>query len=250
VGDFCFRRHVDVSIVYLQQLRPQAHPVLPGARQVTSDTFWNEHPPLQATQVVINIMGGTLAGTRFHFYENVHGHQMILVPYSPGFVMTADAKKKMRDVLEQMDWLFITKREPDQGNPDHFLHFGIAPILRKQVTVAYHATRTCLIEKIMTEGLLPSNQERRSTDFPDTEGVIHICTKLRHRGGENDSAEWWANHLSKSEHTLCRDPNWTILQIDMALVPTARAYQDMHSKSGLIVDRIARIPPEALTKIG
>jgi len=212
--------------------------------------FWTEHPSLQATQAVVGIMGGTLAGMRFHYYKNVHGHHMILIPYSPGFVMTTDAKKKMRDALDEMNWLFITKREPDPANPDEFPHFGIAPILEKRVALAYHVTRTCLIEKIMAEGLLPSNQERRSTDFPDTEGVIHVCTKLGHRENENDSAEWWADHLSKSEHTLSSDPNWSILQIDMALVPAARVYQDMHSKSGLIVDRISRIPPAALTRIG
>jgi hypothetical protein len=95
--------------------------------------------------------------------------------------------------------------------------------------------------------LKPSNEERRATTFPDTEGVIHICAKLREVGGK-DSAEWWRDELSKKNRF--GNPNWGILQIDMAGLPAeARIYQDMHSVSGVIVDRIDKIPGNLISEV-
>ena len=48
---------------------------------------------------------------------------------------------------------------------------------------------------------------------------------------------------------MFRDPNWGILSIDVARLLHARVYQDMHSQSGLVIDRIERIPPDLITVI-
>jgi len=132
--------------------------------------------------------------------------------------------------------------------------FGMAPILPATLAVGYHATRECVIRRACGagveggEGMLPSNDERRATDFPDTDGVIHVCAKLTHAGEENDSAVWWMHALSKRNRH--NDPHWGIVRVDMTRLPaTARVYQDMHSASGVIVDRIDRIPAHALSPV-
>ena len=131
------------------------------------------------------------------------------------------------------------------------LSFGLAPVLPKVLKVAYHATRACLIPRICGakgEGLFPSNAMRQATHFPDTEGVIHVCEKLTHEGVENDSAEWWMKTLSQKNRF--DDPIWGIVRIDMTRLPRgARVYQDMHSTSGVIVDRIDRIPGRLLSEV-
>jgi hypothetical protein len=127
----------------------------------------------------------------------------------------------------------------------------MAPILPKTLKVGYHATRACLIPRICGEngeGLLPSNAERRATPFPDTDGCIHVCEKLSHEGDQDDSAEWWRTTLSKKNNF--DDPNWGIVRIDMTQLPCgARVYQDMHSASGVIVDRIERIPGKLIHEV-
>jgi hypothetical protein len=103
--------------------------------------------------------------------------------------------------------------------------FGIAPISKKAVPVAYHATRACVIPLIRSDGLLPSNSERSATGYPDTGGVIHVCEKLTCRDGENDSAEWWMEHLSRRNRF--GDSNWGIVRIDMSRLTGARVYQGL-----------------------
>jgi len=111
------------------------------------------------------------------------------------------------------------------------------------VAVAYHATRACVIPVILTEGLLPSNAERRATTFPDTEGVVHACAKLTHAEGENDSAEW-RQELSRKNRF--NDPHWGIVRIDLAGLSGAKVHQDLHSQSGLVINRV---PPHLVSLV-
>ena len=39
---------------------------------------------------------------------------------------------------------------------------------------------------------------------------------------------------------------YSVLEVDMRLVPGARTHQDLHSKSGIVADRVDRIPPYAI----
>ncbi len=164
------------------------------------------------------------------------GRPIYRIEYAPDFNI-AGIKRHIREELDNIGWLFLTVSD---------LHpiFGMSPILPRMLQVGYHATRASLIPRICGrngEGLLPSNADRAATDFPDTENVIHVCEKLTHEGNENDSAEWWMKTLS--ERNIVGDPHWGIVRIDMTGLPTtARIYQDMHSASGVIVDRIDRIP--------
>ncbi len=210
-------------------------------------TFWSEHPPHEAFEIADRLLGTVVL---FRGSGVFKGHRFLQVGYSPDFDL-AGIDNRIREELDGIEWVFLTTGQSIEYEGQTLPTFGMASILRRTLEVGYHATRTCLIPKICGErgeGLLPSNAERRATRFPDTEGVIHVCEKLSHAGDENDSAEWWRMTLSKNNRF--NDPDWGIVRIDMTGLPaTARVYQDMHSASGVIVDRIERIPGKLIREV-
>jgi hypothetical protein len=209
--------------------------------------FWTQYPAAEAYTIVRDVLRDDLKYNQTGIYNGFH---LLRIGYPPAFNL-ASVEQRLRRELDQIEWLFVTTGERLEVKAESFLSFGIAPILRSQVETAYHATRSCLIDRIcgeQGEGLLPSNAERRATTFPDTEGVIHVCAKLAHEGAENDSAEWWMKELRTRNRF--NDPHWGIVKIDMTGLPTgARVYQDMHSSSGLIVDRLTVIPGKFITEV-
>jgi hypothetical protein len=206
-------------------------------------TFWTQHEAPPALEIVRSVVGRHVRLRQEGTYK---GHHLILVAFEKDFDLSA-VEPELRRRLDAIEWQFVTTGEDPKPGNRVFPCFGIAPIIKKSVAVAYHATRACVIPSILTEGLLPSNGERSATGFPDTAGVIHVCEKLTCNEGENDSAEWWKEHLSKRNRF--DDPHWGIVQIDMARLRNARVYQDMHSASGLIVDKVDRIPKELITVV-
>jgi hypothetical protein len=211
---------------------------------VSSFSFWLEHPGQEAMKIARRHLGEALLYDRRDVFA---GHHFWHFGYLPDFDLTG-VERLIRKELDEIDWLFITTGLTIEYKHQTLSTFGIAPILPMTLTVGYHATRICLIPRILEEGLLPSNAERRATHYPDTEGVIHVWEKLTKKGDENDSAEWWMGELSKKNKF--DDPNWGIVRIDMSRLPaTARTYQDMHSFSGVIVDRVERISAELIVPI-
>lgn len=208
-------------------------------------TFWTQHPAGKALGVVRGVLGGHMRYNRSDRVER-HGHQFWRIWHAPEFDL-AGVEKQLRQELDELGWLLITTGQVIEYKGVELPTFGIAPILPMTVVVGYHATRACLIPLIRQEGLKPSNEKRRATSFPDTEGVIHVCAKLAEDGGK-DSAQWWREELSKKNRF--NDPNWGILRINMTGLPAeVRVYQDMHSASGLIMDRIEKIPGHLLSKV-
>jgi hypothetical protein len=210
-------------------------------------TFWSEHPPHEAFEIADRLLGSALL---YRGSGVCKGHHFLRVGYSPDFDI-AGVENRIRAELDGIEWLFLTTGQSVEYKGQTLSTFGMAPILPRTLEVGYHATRACQIPKICGdhgEGLLPSNAERRATHFPDTDGVIHVCEKLSHEGDENDSAEWWMMTLSRKNNF--DDPNWGIVRIDMTGLPaTARVYQDTHSASGVIVDRIMRIPGKLIRPV-
>lgn len=198
-------------------------------------------------EVAFRVLGDSL---RYNGSDIFKGHHFWRIGYLPGFDLAA-VETQIRKELDRIEWLFLTTGQSIEYKGQTLPTFGMAPILVRTLEVGYHATRACLIPKICGEhgeGLLPSNAERRATHFPDTDGVIHVCEKLSHEGDQNDSAEWWMTTLSKKNNF--NDPNWGIIRIDMTGLPrAARVYQDTHSASGVIVDRIDRIPGRIITEV-
>jgi hypothetical protein len=207
-----------------------------------SFTFWSQHFPGDALDIVRGLLGAAYKGNCTGFLK---AHHVCFVTYVQGFDHRAVERELRRD-LDRVGWLYVTTGPIDRKGQVEAA-FAIAPILPIKVEVGYHATRACMIKQIREEGLKPSNEERRATNFPDTEGVIHICAKLK-EDGDKDSAEWWRDELSKKNRF--GDPNWGILQIHMTGLPTdARVYQDIHSASGVVVDRIDKIPAHMLSEV-
>ena len=59
---------------------------------------------------------------------------------------------------------------------------------------------------------------------------------------------FWMNLLSQANEF--RDSHWGIVKIDMAGIPTtARVYQDIQSRSGIIIDRLDGIPADFITEV-
>ncbi len=210
-------------------------------------TFWSEHPPHEAFEIADRLLGKAVL---FRGSGVFKGHHFCRVGYSPDLDL-AGVEPQIREELDGIAWLFVTTGQSIEYKGQTLPTFGMAPILPRALEVGYHATRACLIPKICGEdgeGLLPSNAQRRATHFPDTDGVIHVCEKLSHDGDQNDSAEWWRTTLSK--HNRFNDPDWGIVRIDMTGLPRGtRVYQDMHSASGVVVDRIDRIPGRLISDV-
>lgn len=205
-------------------------------------TFWSKHYPGDALGIVRDLLGGAYKESCTGFMK---GHHVSFVTYVQGFNLGA-VERELRERLDGVGWLYVSTGDIEKKGQIEAA-FAIAPILPIKVAVGYHATRTCKIGQIKDEGLKPSNEERRATNFPDTEGVIHVCAKLKEDGGK-DSAEWWREELSKKNRF--GDPNWSILRIDMSGLPVeARVYQDMHSASGIIVDMIDQIPGDLISEV-
>jgi hypothetical protein len=141
-----------------------------------------------------------------------------------------------------MGWQFVTLGSKwGSETYGYFPCFGVAPITPLTVELAYHATETTRLPKIMAEGLRASGPDIGHTGYPDTRGKIHLCRTLE---GEFESAARWVVEIAKKTAT---DPRgYSVLAVDLRLVPDARIYQDLHSDSGVVVDRVDRIPPAAI----
>jgi hypothetical protein len=180
-------------------------------------------------------------------HQNRVGHEVARVLYDASFNVSS-IERKVRSGLEAIDWQFITTEttyETDEGRP--LKCFDITPIRLRQVKRVYHATTRAKIDLILSEGLLPSNDKRSTTGWPDTEGRIHACEKLTCHEGENECAEWWMQKLSEKVNQSIVD--WGILEINLAGFTSARTHQDMHSASGIIIDRIERVPQARIKRV-
>ena len=115
---------------------------------------------------------------------NSKGHHYWTFDYEPAFDL-CEIEREIRRRLDEIEWQFVTISNAvlENGNRK-WKWFGIAPILPQSVDVGFHVTRLIAIARILNEGLLPSNQERRATTFPDTERVIHVCRTLMTKADE------------------------------------------------------------------
>jgi hypothetical protein len=112
--------------------------------------------------------------------------------------------------------------------------------------LAYHTTRESIIPLILEEGLLPSSDERKSSSFPDTEGVIHLSERLA-TDGDDRGIDWWKVKLQAD--SKFSGESWEILEVDLNGLGGARIYQDPHSHTGICVDNIDCIPPRLIRRL-
>ena len=154
-------------------------------------------------------------------------------------------KQVLRIRLRKLDW-----QCSEENDRPHLV--VIAPMIVKDVDVAFHATRSVIVPSILTDGLLPSVPERSSTQRADCAGNIYVCPTLGDVPSKPDdepkkeTSQWWRWKLSQSNRF--DDPNWSILRIDLGDIE-AEIYKDIWSASGLIVDGIDCIPAERISVV-
>lgn len=126
--------------------------------------------------------------------------------------------------------------------------FGLGRILPAELpAIGYHATRASVVPLILKVGLLPSNETRRLTSFPDTAGRIHIAPRLRKSEGASSAEEWAEMIASNAKIT---EP-MALLRIDLSRFtpPSAFIHEDYHSSHGLVIEDVDSIPSHLISVV-
>lgn len=177
----------------------------------------------------------------FNVYR-VHGtHSAIVQVLVTANCDVLQYREDVRLRLDRMNWEWVTLRQDEPGTEPK-VAFGIAPIRPRQVEVAYHTTLKRVIPAIVERGLFPSCAAIRQTDFPDTEGRIHVAERLE---GDGSAVRWiriFSEKYGKSQ------ADYGILELNLRGFD-GRVYQDIHSEFGLVIDRVDQIDPSRIRKM-
>ena len=142
----------------------------------------------------------------------------------------------LRDWFENQGWL-VTRQRFRKPPFDGVEHVYIAPMDTLNPSVAFHATRTASIQSIKNNGLRPAIRERCNTERLDSIGNIYAASELGFPGDEArnnyGTAHWWREHLAHQNRF--DDPDWSILQIDVAGVGGLTCFRDIWSRSGIVI---------------
>lgn len=170
--------------------------------------------------------------------DDFEGHPVWVVDHPPTYDIDA-VMPELRTRLDKSGWQVMTVHLADEPR---LAWFAFAPIWVEQEKTIYHATPTHLVSAIFRHGLLPSNEARSLTNYPDTLGKIHGSRALFDRPGIEDGATRWRDEFSKKYGVP-----FSLIEVDLTNLPQeARLYRDIHSAWGLVVDRVNCIPPSAL----
>src|SRR5438132_5367000 len=99
--------------------------------------FWTQHMAPPALEIVGTVLGDKIRLRQTGMYK---GHHLIRVAYEKDFDI-ATVEPQFRGALDAIEWQFVTTGESLELRDGLFPSFGIAPIIRQTVAVAYHATR-------------------------------------------------------------------------------------------------------------
>ncbi len=201
---------------------------------------WQKNKPAQPIRIAEEVLRDDFSMT----VPMAHGdpavpkeghHAVLKVVVRNGCDLTL-YEREMRRRLDEIGWEWVTVKLNEAGKA---VRFGMAPIRPRQVGIAYHVTLKACVQSIMDKGLLPGGSAIQHTNFPDTEGRIHLAEKLEGDGG----AVRWISILGKaSGHALT---DYCVLEVNLQGID-GRMYQDAHSQFGLVIDKIDRIPWESL----
>jgi hypothetical protein len=167
--------------------------------------------------------------------------------FDPENKLTDELRRKIRAWLEGQGWQISRQMVQVQGHAKQVEHVYLAPMAFVTLEVGYHATRRVSVRSIMDCGLLPSTPDRQTTELRlDCEGNIFLCEKLGTPDDagilDSQSAHWWRAHLAQKNRF--NDHNWVILRVEVGRLVGARTYQDIWSKSGIILDNVPQIPAD------
>jgi hypothetical protein len=197
-----------------------------GERQIKE---WYRRPPAAAIRIAVNMLADGFGGMAYHQYGD---HPILKVILTDGWDVSRH-EDEIRRRLDDIGWQWVTLKTNESGGTTDF---GMAPIWFRAPAIAYHSTLKAVIPAILHYGLLPSSKANRQTDFPDTEGRIHVSETLEGEGG----AVRWVRLFS--ERYGRAQSEYAVLQVDLRGVG-GRVYKDAHSRHGIVIDRIDRIDP-------
>jgi hypothetical protein len=191
---------------------------------------WLRTPPVDALKLVRETLGDGYIGN----IPCLYGHHAVIKVISRGDCDVSTYENLIRDRLDEIGWEWITLKTDKVGK---IIQFGTAPIRRRDATIAYHSTLKVKIESILDKGLLPSDESNRQTDFPDTEGRIHVTQMLE---GDGSAVRWIKIFGERYKRP---QTDYAILRVNLEGL-AARIYEDAHSQYGIVIDRTENIPPE------
>jgi hypothetical protein len=175
------------------------------------------------------------------FSDDFGGHPVWVVDH-PTCFDTSLVMPLLRTQLDEIGWQVMTVHlEGETPLP----WFAVAPLWIEDVKTIYHVAPSRVVPSILRDGLLPSNEARRLTNFPDTLGKIHGSRVLIDRPGVEDGATRRQADFSKKY-----GQRFSILEVNLTGLPSgARVYRDIHSAWGMVVDRVKRIDPQRLREV-
>jgi hypothetical protein len=115
-------------------------------------------------------------------------HPVWRVGYRPGFDLHS-IKATLCERLDAIGCQLVTTNEQSiETEPEPLCYFAVAPLIPEVATTVFHATPARLVPLILREGLLPSDNSRSLTKYPDTSGKIHASLTLTEEPDKGDPA--------------------------------------------------------------
>ncbi|MEP3479175.1 MAG: hypothetical protein ABJZ55_08015 [Fuerstiella sp.] len=156
----------------------------------------------------------------------------------------------IRDWFQQHDWLLSRqqlKTPPFNGTQHHYL----APIEYLTVDTVYHATRVANLSLITDGGLQPATADSCNFDRLDSFGYIYVTTALGQVGdykNENlGTAHWWAELFAMDNRHSDRD--WCVVQLDLSGLGDIICFNDLFSRTGVVLRPSDPIDPARLKRV-
>jgi hypothetical protein len=170
--------------------------------------------------------------------------------FAPEIKLDACIKQHIREWINSRGWQYSRQSNDNSTTKrrDEFIY--LAPKIPVSLKCGFHVTRACSVPSILKDGLLPSNSGRQINELKreDCEGNIYLCEKIGsvEDAGIKDSysAHWWLDEFRKVNRF--NDLNWVILEIDLSQISDVKLYKDIWSRSGIVVNGVASIPPSAI----
>ncbi len=183
--------------------------------------------------------------TSWFLWENMTAHDFREAEYKK---ITEERFCAIRDWFQQRGWI-LSRRNWQKPQK---VHFYLAPLKVNSLPEVFHATRVVNVESIMSQGLLPATKDTCNFKRLDSIGNIYAAPSLGSAGdhaNENfGTAHWWAEKLAaKNRHN---DTEWCILRLDLVGITNLICFNDLFSRTGVVLRPVDAIEPSRIKALG
>jgi hypothetical protein len=214
---------------------------------LAADDFWKQNPPHKAIAIVKSGFGDNFQMESPKVLDTGHHVRWVVVKDCD----TSQFEPAINEQLSDDNWQMVihfmldkTRYKPAKIVSRHpaltpkYNLYLVAPIgfIEQRPAMAYHATETRIATECKAKGLKPS---RGDNGYANTEGKLYLCERLE---GHYESAEAWVRLLSERKGVSVAD--YSILEVNLlnCVEGDARVYYDLHSTSGIVVDKFQALP--------